>query len=233
LLFPKAYPPGIRGKVKFILQKQTLQKVTHVITDSKTSKADIVKYLDYPQEKISVIYLAPANDRSTKTPKDEVIEKYHLPPRFILYVGDINYNKNVLGLISACKLINIPLVIVGKQAVSDDYDATHTENQPLVELIRRYGKDTDIIRLGFIEEANLKTIYQLAAVYCQPSFYEGFGLPVLEAMSHGCPVVAANTGSLPEICGGAAIMCKPTSTSIAEALHKTLQDENLRQNLIA
>ena len=96
--------------------------------------------------------------------------KYNLPDKFILYVGDVNWNKNIEGLIKAAKKANIELVLAGKS-----------------------------FRLGYIPEEDLVGIYNLASCYVQPSFYEGFGLPVLDALSCGCPVACSNTSSLPEI----------------------------------
>jgi glycosyltransferase involved in cell wall biosynthesis len=122
---------------------------------------------------------------------------------------------------------------VGKQAIQENFDKKHVENRPLVQLIEEYGNDPLVRRLGFVLNDDLVAIYNLAAVYCQPSFYEGFGLPVLEAMACGCPVVAANTGSLPEICGNAAIMVNPNDIkSIAGGLREVVENEDLRRDLI-
>ena len=119
LLFPNHYPPGIKGQIKFLIQKILLKQTKAVITDSQTSKNDIIKYLEYPAEKIFPIQLG--IDSGFKQIKDlkflaSVQKKYHLPEKFVLYVGDINYNKNVPALVKACEKVAIPLVIVGKQA---------------------------------------------------------------------------------------------------------------------
>ncbi len=236
LVFPQHYPPGLRGKVKFLIQKFSLRSVDAVITDSKNSQKDIIEYLGYPENKIHVIYLAPAAIFKPITDHQSLVtvgKKYNLPEKFVLYVGDVNWNKNVLGLAQACKKIGVPLVIVGKQAAQTNFDTGHIENRPLVQLIKQYGKDHDILRLGFVDEGDLVKIYNLATVYCQPSFYEGFGLPVLEAMVCGCPVVAANTSSLPEICGEAAVMVDPDDyNDIAKGLDKVISDKGIRDMLI-
>jgi glycosyltransferase involved in cell wall biosynthesis len=236
LIFPKHYPPGIRGSLKFQLQKLSLKSVSAVITDSENSKKDIIKYLGCPKEKVFVIPLAPARgfkQSAFSIQHSAIREKYLLPEHFVLYVGDVNYNKNILGLVEACKKINIPLVIVGKQARQEDFNREHIENQPLVQLIEEYGDEPLVKRIGFIPTNDLVTIYNLATVYCQPSFYEGFGLPILQAMACGCPVVAANTGSLPEICGNAAIMVNPNDIkSIAGGLREVVENEDLRRDLI-
>lgn len=219
LVFPQHFPPGIKGKIKFQIQKFSLREVKAVITDSQNSKIDVFKYLNYPKERIYVVPLAPGKEFR----RLEAGKKYKLPQRFVLYVGDVNYNKNIPGLVKACEKIKVPLVIVGKQAVEKDIDRRHPENKDLVWL--QDHRNQSVILTGFVPNEDLVAIYNLAAVYCQPSFYEGFGLPVLEAMACGCPVVAANTSSLPEVCGKAAVMVNPYDINdIVTGLKKVLYD---------
>lgn len=236
LVFPEHYPPGIKGKLRFEAQKLVLRTVNGVITDSKSSKKDIAKYLNYPKEKIHVVSLAAADIfQPIKEGKklDKVKKRYKLPNQFILYTGDVNYNKNILSLVKACKSIKVPLVIAGKQAVQKKFDKSHIENQPLVQLIKLHGKDPKVIRLGFVHHKDLVALYNLAIVYCQPSFYEGFGLPVLEAMACGTPVVTSKKASLPEIAGKAAVFVDPYDINdIANGLTAAINDEDLREDLI-
>lgn len=236
LLYPEHYPKGIRGWIKFQIQKFSLKGVSAVIADSETSKKDILRFLDVPQEKVHTIHLAPANNFKPITNHRLLItarKKYQLPDSFVLYVGDVNYNKNVLGLVKACKVIKTPLVIVGKQAVEKDFDRSHPENQPLVQLIEQYGSDLDILRVGFVSDKDLVAIYNLATVYCQPSFYEGFGLPVLEAMACGCPVVAGRTQALVEVAGDGAIFVDPKDyNEIAKGLQQLISNSQKRNKLI-
>lgn len=212
LIYPQHYPSGIKGKLNFIRQKKALQKIDAVVTISETSKKDIVRFLDVPQEKIYTVYLAPgAIFRKVEGGKwkVEVAKRYALPERFVLYVGDVNYNKNLSGLAQACVLAKLPLVIVGKQAATAEFDKQHLENRPFASFLEKYGGNSNIRRLGFVPDEDLVLIYNLATVYCQPSFYEGFGLPVLEAMACGCPVVASRTQALVEICGDSALFADP------------------------
>jgi len=231
LVFPEHYPPGVKGNLKFQIQKFSLKNVKAVITDSENSKKDIFKYLNYPKEKIYVIPLAPAKDFKVIKNKDfldKIKRKYKLPEKFILYVGDVNYNKNVLGLIKAFADFrdqekDFKLVLVGKAFLEEDLK----ETQEIIKLINLLDLNKNIIRLGWIPQEDLAGIYNSATVYCQPSFYEGFGLPVLEAMACGCPVVAANTSSLPEICGRAAIMFDPYNIkSIVEGIKMALNQKS-------
>jgi len=236
LVFPKNYPPGIKGKIKFTIQKLSLKGVKRIITDSESSKKDIAKFLGVPEQKIDVIYLAAGNKVEKITDRKFLTKlalKFNLPDKFVLYVGDVNFNKNLPGLVRACSLINIPLVIVGKQAILKEFDKKNVENQPLMEFNKLVEEKKNILRLGFVETKELAGLYSLASVYCQPSFYEGFGLQILEAMTCGCPVVTSNVSSLPEVAGKAALFIDPYDyRRIAEGLNKILTEKKLREEMI-
>jgi glycosyltransferase involved in cell wall biosynthesis len=230
LEFPQRFPPGIRGNLNLLRQKLALSRVKLVLTDSYASVKAIRQLLHVPHEKIRLIYLAPAPH--FRPVKDQaklkaLAKKYHLPDKFILYVGDVNWNKNLYGLLAAAKQVDYPLVLVGKQSAAlDSLNFSHPELQhlrPVSELINR--PDSRVYRLGFVPDADLVGIYNLATVYCQPSFAEGFGLPVLEAMACGTPVASSKTHSLPEIAGTAAVYFDPQNIeSIAWALDRLLSD---------
>lgn len=237
LVFPKWFPSGIRGRIKWEIQKLSLRGVRAIITDSKCSKKDIIRFTGFPKDKIHVIYPAPGPEfrRLNNTLLLRCIRvKYNLPEKFILYVGDVNYSKNIFGLIKAFRFYTsevnaIKLVLVGK-AFKDEL---LIETQQIIQLIKSLGLNDRVIRLGWISQEDLPAIYNLAAVYCQPSFYEGFGLPVLEAMACGTPVVAANASSLPEICGEAAIMVNPyDSENMAEGITRGLDKELQKKGFV-
>jgi glycosyltransferase involved in cell wall biosynthesis len=232
LVFPQNYPPGLKGSLKFQGQKFSLKGVKAVITDSKNSQKDIFKYLNYPLEKIYVVPLAPASH--FKVIKEEsllnnVRKKYNLPNNFVLYVGDVNYNKNILGLIKSFAGLKgeTSLVLIGKAFLEKNLP----ETKEIEKLIKSLKLEKKVFLLGFLPTQDLVAVYNLASVYCQPSFYEGFGLPVLEAMACGCPVVAAKTSSLPEICGQAAILVDPKNINdMIKGLEKAfLEKESLRE----
>ncbi len=209
LIYPKHYPSGIKGKIIFLIQKYLIKKnVDAIITISETSKKDICRFLGVSPEKVYVIYLAPKKifkKIEDEKVKREIIEKYDLPKKFVLYVGDVNYNKNIPNLIKAAKLAKLPLVICGKQAKEIE---TKDLNHP--ELLHLKNIDwSGVLRLGFVSDEDLGVIYNLATVYCQPSLYEGFGLPVLEALSCGCPVVASKTQALIEIAEDLGVFVDP------------------------
>lgn len=239
LVFPNNYPPGIKGTLNLARQKLSLKSVSVVITDSESSKRDIARYLSYPAEKISVIYLGVSdNYKQVKNSKeiDKITRKYGLPKDFVLYVGDVNYNKNLPSLVSACEKINTPLVIVGKQAVEKNYLRNHIENRSLVWLQDYYNKQKlpKILYLpGYIPDDEIAAVYSMARVYCQPSFYEGFGLSVLEAMACACPTVIGKGSSLEEIFGSVSIVFNPYSIEdMAGKINQVLKSGELSAKLL-
>lgn len=237
LIYPKHYPSGIKGQIKFRLQKYLLKNIEGIITVSETSKKDIVRFLRIDAEKIRVIYEAPRkvfrkldirDQRLVKTKK-----KYNLPEKFVLYVGDVNYNKNILGLATACKIAKVALVIVGKQAADEGIDLSHPENRSFAEFLEKYGDDSRVARLGFVPDEDLVAIYNLASVYCQPSFYEGFGLSVLEAMACETSVVCSKTQALVEIAGEAALFANPKNPKdLAKKLTEIIKSPRTKEHLI-
>ena len=226
LVFPDKFPRGIKGEIKWQWQKLSLKSVSAIITDSKNSREDITRLTHFSKEKVHVIPLAPGEEFQQLTINNKQLtktrRKYNLPEHFVLYVGDVNWNKNVMGMLKAFqktknqkpktkntnrKLINkkLKLVLVGK-AFKDE---TLKETQEINQLIDELGITNSVLKLGFVPTEDLVVIYNLASVYCQPSFYEGFGLPCLEAMACGTPVIAANITALKEVCGKAAIYVNP------------------------
>lgn len=250
LIYLKHYSPGIRGKLNFLKQKMILKKAKAIITDSETSKKDIVRFLGIKQDKIHVVRLA-AGKNFKKISSTSILYsievKYKLPKEFVLYVGDINYNKNIPNLIKACKIAKITLVIVGKQALDIEelgqdlkilkgprdwmryiLGRPHPELAHYNQLVKEFKSNKNIIRLGFVSDDDLVAIYNLATVYCQPSFYEGFGLPVLEAIACGVPVVAAKTQALVELAEGAAVFVNPNDPEdIARGFKKRIENPKL------
>jgi glycosyltransferase involved in cell wall biosynthesis len=238
LEFPDRYPAGLRGGLNLALQKLALSRSRLVITDSYASVKAVRKYLRVPHEKIKLIYLAPApyyKQVSDAKSLQATSKKYHLPKTFVLYVGDVNWNKNLYGLLAAAKNLQVPLVLVGKQsALIEQADFDHPELahlRPAMDLINR--PNSQVYRLGFVPDDDLVNIYNLATVYCQPSFAEGFGLPVLEAMACGTPVSCSNTHSLPEIAGQAASYFDPKNMdSIAWSLRSLINSKTESGKLV-
>ena len=255
LIYPKYYPPGIKGQIRYLIQKLLINKINMIITISETSKKDICRFLNVKPEKVVVVDLA-AREIFRKIDNrkllSDVKKKYNLPSEFVLYVGDVNYNKNLQTLIKACSLLKIPLVICGKQALDLEqmgvslttlrgpkdwirflFDIPHPELSHFRELLSEFEKNKNILRLGYVPDNDLVAIYNLASVYCQPSLYEGFGLPVLEALSCGVPVVASKIQAHVEIADKAVCYAKPGSyIDFAKKIKSVLNDKEYREKLI-
>lgn len=205
LRFPRHFPPGIRGKLKWWIQRRRLRQVDHIITDSASSKSDIIKLAGVAPEQVTVIPLGPNQSQPISGKLSQKLRvQYALPDKYLLYVGDLNWNKNLPGLVKAFSLIQdkkLHLVLVGKVfADKPDIPQYHA----FLQAVAASGKAASIIQLGYVPAHHLSLIYKSATLYVQPSWYEGFGLPVLEAMKYGCPVATSSRGSLREI-GGEAV----------------------------
>lgn len=245
LVFAKHYPQGFKAKINFILQKIALNSCKYIITDSQVSKKDIMKYLGVKVGKIVVIPLA-------ADPKFQVLNhdakllhikrQYHLPDQSLLYVGDANWVKNLPFLIEGFyqlkklpKFADTKLVLVGGVFLKNVENINHPELESLKlvnKLIKQYGLDNYVIRPGQINDMELVAFYNLATIYIQPSIYEGFGLPILEAMSCGTPVVCSNKGSLPEVGGEAALYFDPASVGqFVSNIKEVLEDKLLQTKL--
>jgi glycosyltransferase involved in cell wall biosynthesis len=219
------------------MQKFALKKADAIITDSNCSKNDIIKYVGISKDKVSVVYLAAGEEFKVleKGPwEKEISKKYNLPEKFVLYVGDVTWNKNLPRLIEAVQKEYLPLVMVGKALTEEGFDKDNPWNRDLVKVHELISKDKKITRLGFISSEDLVKIYNLASVFIMPSLYEGFGLPILEAMSCGCPVVTTKEGSLEEVAGDAAYFVDGYSLeSIREGIKKVFSNDKLRKELTA
>jgi glycosyltransferase involved in cell wall biosynthesis len=211
LIFPDRFPPGIRGSFKWRLQKLSLVGAKRIITDSKNSAHDIVRILGFPDDRIDVVYLAPA-------PGFTAIPESSSKRPFVLYVGDVNWNKNIPGLLEGfSKVADVDLVLVGGAFM----DMKLKETKEINRLITVLGIGGRTRNVGYVSQNELRALYSTAACLVQPSFYEGFGLPVLEAMACGCPVVSTRNSSLSEI-AGPAIEITTDAQSIADGIHIAL-----------
>lgn len=233
LNYPDKFPRGLRGEIKWFVQKQSLKAAKNIITDSYASKKDIVKFTGISEEKINVIYLGVREEfKVIKSQKilDEVKVKYSLPKKFILYVGDVNYNKNILGIIKSFSEVtkknkDINLILVGNGFINDSIQLSEINN-----LISEFRLKEKVKKIGYIALSDLVGVYNLAKVYLQPSFAEGFGLPVLEAIACGCPVVTSNISSLPELVDDAALLVDPKNAEdIVKSILKIIDNSTLRE----
>lgn len=236
IIFPDFFPRGIKGEIKWKLQRWLLKKTNGIITDSFASKKDIIKHTNIPDKKIHVVYLAARDEfkQVSSEKKNLIKKKYNLPNNFVLYVGDVTFNKNLPRLLDAIKISGIPLVMVGGALTNENVDLDNPWNSDLKIIREEVKKNTQIICLGFVPQNDLIALYNLASVFTMPSLCEGFGLPILEAMASGCPVLTSSEGSLEEIAGKAALYVDAYSVNdIAKGIKEITSNKVLRKRLIA
>jgi len=206
-----------------------------IVTISQSSKNDIIKVYKTNQEKVAVVYPGIKQEDSIKYKEvsmEELQKKYHISKQYILFVGTLQPRKNVARLIEAFTKIEISpsknqdleLVVIGKKGWL---------YEEIMSAPQKFGVEDKVKFLDFVGDDDLPSIYKHAQLYVLPSLYEGFGLPVLEAMKYGCPVATSNISSLPEAGGDAALYFDPESVDdIAKTITKILEDEKLRKSMI-
>src|SRR3984885_3140210 len=229
---------GFWRSVHFQLTKRVLRAATRVFAVSNFTKSEMEKLFGIPGERIEVVYNA-IDDRflhghASAADRELVVQRYQATYRFLLYAGKISPHKNVVRMIEAFsalktrlekdgELPDLKLIIIG-----DDLSG----NPDLRRTVVRSGVHNDVRFLGFVPIEVLRIFYDMAKIFVFPSLYEGFGLPPLEAMAHGTPVVASNVSSLPEVVGNAAVLVNPENVfEIMRALHRVLLDRALRDRM--
>ena len=233
LMFPQYLP----NRAAFSYAKwsitQAAQRSNRVMTVSESSKRDILRFVDTEPDKIEVIYNAYA-ERFAMEPREEdvvrVRERYQLTDEFVLYAGNVKPHKNLERLIDAFAIVrkrgldHLRLVLIGDEI--SKYTA-------LRRAVHQHQLHKYVRFLGYLPEQTLAVMYRLAGVFVFPSLYEGFGLPPLEAMASGTPVVTSNVSSLPEVAGDAAVLVDPYNPqAIADGIYRVLTDERLRRDLV-
>jgi glycosyltransferase involved in cell wall biosynthesis len=203
-----------------------------ILTDSHNTKQDILRYYGVPENKVVVIYLG-VEERFKKIEKcsvlDQIRVQYRITSQYvILYVGSIHTRRNIEQLIRAFQMLcrkisDIQLVVVGKQ------EYPYLDIQALVDQLALHNR---VILPGYVQDADLPLLYNLADLFVYPSSYEGFGLPPLEAMACGTPVIVSNNSSLPEVTGDAAILIDPLNIKdMTDTMYQVLNNEKLRHSM--
>lgn len=222
--------------LKHLVMKTMLLHATRraqaIMVDSLFTAQDLTRRLEIKTEKIHIIPLAVDGrffQKCSPQELEQVRRRYHLPQQYLLTVAERRPHKNLPGLIQAFALFrqssNLPqrLVIAGK-AYTD-----YLEPQMMVE---KLGLVNQVQFLDYVEDADLPALYQMAEVFLLLSFYEGFGLPILEAMASGTPVIASNSTALPEVVGENGLLVNPSEPkAAAEALHSLMTKESLHEAL--
>ena len=223
------HPPE---RVKYMRKEiaKTLKRADMLITDTETTRQEVAAYFGWPLDKIRAVPLACSADfrPRNETALNTVLIKHGLTMQgYSLYVGTIEPRKNLDVLLDAYALLPLavrqqwPLILIGYQGWCSEH---------LHERIKAAVSEGWVRYLGFVQATELPLIYAGARVFIFPSLYEGFGLPVLEAMASGIPVVCSNASTLPEVAGEAAAMCDPQDIdTLSELINRALQDENWRE----
>jgi alpha-1,3-rhamnosyl/mannosyltransferase len=228
--YPQYMPHGYTWPAYKIMSAHAVSHSSHILTVSQATKRDIVRFHRADARKITVTPLGvdarftPAIDARRR---EQVRERYRLPKAYTLALGARRLHKNTRRLMGAFTKIahDVPhtLVLVGSAKAAERWPS------PALAALRRDGR---LIELEYVADADLPALYALADLFVQPSMIEGFGLPVIEAMACGCPVVCSNTSSLPEVAGDAALLFDPSSThDLAATLLRALSSVGLRQEL--
>ncbi|MDD2766416.1 MAG: glycosyltransferase family 1 protein [Candidatus Moranbacteria bacterium] len=239
-IFPE-YRSNIRQKIYWQQVRRGIRHADHIVAVSQHTKKDLIREYILPEKQISVIYPS-VNPRFAQSisleQKQSTLRKYHLEAGYIYHGGGLEIRKNTESVLRAyAELIQDntltsqmtvpPLVISGKI-----FDTTNKLATDVRGLIRSLRIEERVILLGFVPDEDLPALYSGALFFVYPSFYEGFGLPVLEAMSLGIPVLTSDTSSLPEVGGTAVLYAHPDdSGNIQQQMKQLLIDENLRQTL--
>ena len=225
LMFPQYLPNRMAHAYARAQMWAAARRSDCILTVSDASKRDILHFFNVPPEKIVVIYNAIDTHFSVTPPAEAVTrvrERYQLDHKFVLYVGNIKPHKNLVRLIEAFdelrrgELEDLKLLIIGDEI---------SKLPALRRAVHRHKLHKHVRFLGFLPDDQLAVLYRLASVFVFPSLYEGFGLPPLEAMASGTPVVTSNVSSLPEVVGDAAVLVDPYDVdSIVDGLRRVLTD---------
>jgi glycosyltransferase involved in cell wall biosynthesis len=231
-VFPQYHP---RRRVMLLRAfENRLRKANKIITDSDYSRHEIMEMLRVPQERVGVIYLGAGSQYRVLSISQEdrsaLQTRYNLPERFLLYVGTVEPRKNLERLIEAYYLYRqeepgseVKLVIAGGNGWL--YEDIFTR-------VKALHMEQDIIFTGYVNSEDLPYLYNMALAFVYPSLYEGFGLPPLEAMACGTPVISSNSSSLPEVIGDAGILIDPYQVEdIAAAMNKVVASSSLREEM--
>jgi glycosyltransferase involved in cell wall biosynthesis len=223
--FPKFYS-FIDRKIHYLKFKKAAQSADIIIAISEQTKKDVIEYLGIPESKVKVIYQG-CQAVFKKTFSDEEIEnvkiQFNLPKQFILNVGTIEARKNVLTVVKAIKNINTHLIIIGGET-------SYTKE------VRNYIIENNMQdKVRFIKKLNsseLAILYQMATIFVYPSLFEGFGIPIIEALYSKTPVITTNSGVFPEAGGPDSIYVNPTDVSdIKSKIELLLSNETLRNEI--
>ena len=216
---------------KFMINR-AVQLSDAIITVSEFSKREIIKFTGCPQNKITVIHNGIKQTAVYKNIQS-IKQKYGLPQKYILFVGNVKPHKNLQLLLRAYLLLEPDIRSSYKIVIAGKKDGFITGDNRIMDLITSSQLTSDIVFTGYIDDEDMDSLYAEASLFVFPSLYEGFGLPPLEAMLNNCPVTVSAIESLTEICGDAALYFNPMDAQgLASNIESVLKDAQLGLNLI-
>ncbi len=225
---PEAASPRLKAYLDVVVPR-SVRRANHILADSQATKDDLIDLYDTPTEKITVL-LSGVDARFHPVDDPSVRQKYRIGTRpYIFSVGTVQPRKNYTRLIHALAVLrshgnDLDLVIAGGKGWLED---------PIYAAIREARVEDHVHFIGFADDTDLPALYSAASITAVPSLYEGFGIPVLESMACGTPVVTSNVSSLPEVAGDAALTVDPTHLeAIVNSLQRLIDDQTLRDSLI-
>ena len=208
--------------------KRRISYASHIITVSEFMRNEIIEQLGIHPDTITAIHEAPDGNfyPRSKTDIEAILERYRLPREYVLFVGTLEPRKNMSLLIKALSRtrMDVPLILAGWKGWGD---------KKWLDDIKLFGLEKRVFFTDYVDEETLACLYSGASAFIYPSLYEGFGLPVLEAMACGCPVICSHVASLPEVAGDAALFIDPLDPDdLAHKIDQVLEDTVLRTMLV-
>jgi len=232
--FPEFYTRS-HAKKNIKNTHRSVKRADHIIAISQATKNQILKHFDYPEDQISVIHHGYDSDLFTSkisvSDRLRVRKQYSLPEKFIFSLGSLSPKKNITTLLNALAILKLSQQEPIHCYLAGGFD--HITEKTVSHTIQNLGLSGSVHLLGRIPEEDLPVIYNLASAFAFPSIAEGFGLPIIEAMACGCPVITSNTSCMPEIADQAAIFISPTdSKALSDSIQLLVQDDSLNSQLI-
>ena len=225
--YPETVTSGQR-RLKQTFTRASVRRAAHIIVPSESTKRDLMEWLDVPADRITAVPHGVCTHRSPDYPGSSPAAAHPRP--YFLFVGTLEPRKNLVRVVQALRLLydrhadaDVDLVVIGRQGWL--YGEIFHE-------VERLDLQPRVLFLGYVSDVERLEWYRGALGFCFPTLYEGFGLPILEAMAAGCPVITANQGAAAEVAEGAALLVDPTDIDvICNALHQVMSDTDLRDRL--
>lgn len=234
LVFEDRYLKDAKTRAEYYARLDFIKQSDRIMVISECTKKDIVRFLSIPEERIDVIYAGVDRDFAVRAlsprVRDQVRARYRIKDKFLMCTGGVDFRKNLEGLIEGFSQVSsllrdiLQVVIICRISPGED--------EALIATARKFGVADRLILTNYVTKEDLIYLYSMATGFVFPSLYEGFGLPVVEAMACGTPVITSSTSSLREIAEGAAVLVDPYNTrEIAGGIEALLSDESLRNTI--